>query len=145
MSQITQQILLGGIMGALNGRWLQSRGVTHVVNASAELSNYFPRNFKYLRLDLDDTPEQDLSRAFNKSYYFIKNAIDNGGIVFVHCFGGISRSTSQVIYYLMIDNGISFERSLNYVRRKHRRTNPNRGFQYQLMMRDPTKKFARRK
>ncbi len=140
MSQITPQIYIGGFMEARNGQWLQNRGVTHIVNASRELPNYFPNYFKYLRLDLNDTPEQDLTKALNNSYRFMKKAIDEGGVVFVHCFAGISRSSSQIIHYLMISETMSFERAFNYVQKKHPRTNPNYGFLKQLEFKDPTKK-----
>ena len=140
MSRITSQILIGGIKEAQNGRWLQYQGVTHIVNASMELPNYFPQNFKYLRLDLNDVSDQNLTKALSNSYRFMKKTIDEGGVVFVHCFAGISRSSSQIIHFLMMDRNISFEKALDYVRRKHPRTNPNGGFQQQLLLKDPTKK-----
>jgi dual specificity phosphatase 12 len=140
MSQITPQIYIGGFMHARNAHWLMEKGITHIVNAAKELDNYHPAYFKYLRLDLNDIPSQDLTKALNKSYHFMKKAIDEGGIVFVHCFAGVSRSSSQIIDYLMMNKTMSFERSLNYVRRKHSRTNPNSGFQHQLAAKDPTKK-----
>ena len=140
MSFVTPQIYIGGFMEARDGHWLQSRGVTHIVNASEELPNYFPNYFKYLRLDLNDSPNQDLTKALSNSFRFMKKAIDEGGVVFVHCFAGMSRSSSQIIHYLMIDRAMSFERALSYVRRKHPRTDPNYGFQEQLASKDPTKK-----
>ena len=140
MSQITPQIFIGGFMEARNDQWLKNRGVTHIVNSSRELPNYFPNYFRYLRLDLDDTPRQDLSNALINSYRFMKNAIGEGGVVFVHCFASVSRSTSQIIHYLMMSKIMSFEKALNYVRRKHPRTNPNYGFIEQLSLKDPTKK-----
>ena len=127
-------------MEAWNWLWLKNRGVTHIVNSSREIPNYFPNYFKYLRLDLNDIPSQDLTKALNNSYRFIKKAIDEGGVVFVHCFAGKSRSSSQIIYYLMMDRMMNFEGALNYVRRKHPITNPNYGFQKQLMQKDPTKR-----
>jgi len=139
MSQISPQLYIGGFMQARDGQWLMDRGITHIVNSSLELPNYFPGYFKYLRLDLNDVSSQDLTKALNNSYRFMKKAIDEGGIVFVHCFAGISRSSSQIIHYLMLNKNASFERSLDYVRRKHPRTNPNPGFQQQLMEKDPTK------
>nr|QBK85878.1 MAG: dual specificity phosphatase [Marseillevirus LCMAC101] len=140
MSQVTPQIWIGGFLSARNGRWLQDRGVTHIVNASKELPDYFPQNFKYLRLDLNDSSDQDLTKALSNSYRFMKKAIDEGGVVFVHCFAGISRSSSQIIHYLMMDRVMSFERALDYVSRKHPRTNPNDGFRNQLLLKDPTKR-----
>jgi len=140
MSQITPQLYIGGSAEAQDSRWLLNRKITHIVNASRELFNYFPNCFKYLRLDLNDTPDQDLTGALNNSYRFMKKAIDEGGIVFVHCFAGISRSSSQIIHYLMMSKCMSFENSFNYVKRKHPRTNPNHGFQKQLLLKDPTKK-----
>lgn len=140
MSLITPQIYIGGFMQARDGHWLMERGITHIVNAAKELDNYYPAYFKYLRLDLNDIPSQDLTKALDKSYHFMKKAIDGGGVVFVHCFAGVSRSSSQIIHYLMMNKNMSFERTLDYVRRKHSRTNPNPGFLWQLAAKDPTKR-----
>ena len=140
MSQITPNIYIGGFTEARNRKWLADRGITHIVNAATELPNYFPNHFKYLRLDLNDVPGQYIHSALNRSYNFMKNVINRGGIVFVHCFAGVSRSSSQIINYIMMDKNVSFEKSLNYMRMKHPRTNPNPGFQRQLVERDPTRR-----
>ena len=132
MSRITPHILIGGIAEAYDYRWLKSQGVTHIVNAAIEVPNFYPNDFTYLRLHLLDVPQQNLNQAFDKSYVFIKRAINGGGTVFVHCMAGVSRSSSIVINYLMRDSGYSYNHIYSYVKSRHSKTEPNSGFVNQL-------------
>jgi protein-tyrosine phosphatase len=60
----------------------------------------FPDLFEYLYLSLEDTSFEDISRHFDEAFAFIDSARKKGGKVFVHCFAGISRSSTIVTYYL---------------------------------------------
>lgn len=57
----------------------------------------------------------------------------NIGCVLVHCAGGISRSTTCAIAFLMKEYSWSFEKTLEFVRSKKPNTNPNFGFVKQLI------------
>ena len=61
------------------------------------------------------------------------NAIDAGGCVLVHCLGGVSRSSTIVIAYLMIKYGFSLEEAYDHVKSKKRNIAPNFSFMGQLM------------
>ena len=54
------------------------------------------------------------------------------GVVLVHCNAGISRSTSIVIGYLMLREGLSFEEALGQVKHARPSVCPNAGFYRQL-------------
>jgi len=56
----------------------------------------------------------------------------DGGVVLVHCFSGISRSSTAVISYLMIQLGFSLDDSLEILERAHPEGHPNEGFLNQL-------------
>lgn len=61
-------------------------GITHIVNCcAAKCGNYFPDRFKYLSLELKDTPEFDLSSYLFQAVEFIQEALDFEGKVFIHC------------------------------------------------------------
>lgn len=132
MSQITPNIYIGGFDEASNYRWLKDHGITHIVNMAIEHPNYFPRAFRYIKLGIFDHPKQSLFPEVAAGLRFMKNAIARGGLVFVHCHAGVSRSSSMVLYYLMKTYGWSLKKSLAYMRDLHPRTNPNPGFQRQL-------------
>jgi len=132
MSQITPNLYIGSAREASNLRWLKSRGITHIVNMAVEHPNYFPRYFRYFKGGILDHPRQSLFPTLRSVLRFIRDAIGRGGMVFVHCHAGVSRSSSAVLYYLMKTYGWSLCQSLLYMKELHPRTNPNRGFLRQL-------------
>ena len=132
MSQVANNLYIGGIIEATDKKWLQNRNITHIVNATKEIPNFFPSSIRYLNLYLIDMPEQNLTHVLEKSYRFIKDAVDKGGNVLVHCFAGISRSSSIVVYYLMNEYNWSYRTAMTHLKRMHPRANPNAGFVFQL-------------
>lgn len=137
MSKITEQIYLGNYKDASNKEWLEKNNITHVINATKDLPNYFPDTYKYLQLHLDDTMHQSLYEVLEPSYQFIRGAIGNGGTVFIHCLAGVSRSVSILIYFLMKTNGSTYLKTLDFIRRKRLIANPNPGFARQLVSVSP--------
>jgi hypothetical protein len=53
-------LFLGGDQVACNGALLETRGVSHVVNATTQTPNYFPDTIKYLRVPVLDSRAVDL-------------------------------------------------------------------------------------
>jgi protein phosphatase slingshot len=133
MSLVIEQLYIGDISNAKNKKWLKDHNITHIVNTSNEINNYFPNNYTYLNLFLQDNQYQSLYSAFEKSYIFIQNAILSGGVILVHCYAGISRAPSIVIYYIMKLKGWDCYRSYNYLKKIHVITDPNSGFSKQLV------------
>ena len=52
----------------------------------------------------------------------------------VHCFGGVSRSVSTVVYYLMRYRKMDVVDAAALVKRKHSDASPIRGFVRQLCL-----------
>ena len=73
-------------------------------------------------------PSAKLTPHFEKIAHFINEGLENGAVL-VHCYAGISRSTSSVIAYMMVYKGWNYWDSLSYIRSKRPIANPNRGFQ----------------
>lgn len=133
MSKITDQLYLGSGAEANNMDWLKDNFVTHIVNCTIEHPNYYPNEFNYLKLNLLDSPDQNLYHVFERVYNYIKDAIGNGGTVLVHCHAGISRSSSMVIYFIMKAKKWSYKEALSYVKSKREIVDPNEGFVEQLI------------
>jgi protein-tyrosine phosphatase len=68
-----------------------------------------------LKLDILDEDDKAISKYFQTSYKFIKNAIeeDPKNCVLVHCAQGKSRSATIVIMFLMREFFWSFEKVIN--------------------------------
>lgn len=137
MSEVIPRLYIGGINPARNGDWLKSHKITHIINAAAEIPNFYPSSYSYLNLKLHDRPDEDINHVFEPSRQFIEAALQNpNNTVLVHCYMGMSRSASVVVYYLMSRLIGPTESRLYYalwqLRRKHSLANPNRGYMSQL-------------
>jgi protein-tyrosine phosphatase len=80
-----------------------------------------------------DAPNENLMPHWPKAIEFIRDGINKGGNVLVHCYAGISRSSSTVIAYLMVEKKVTFYNAATYVRKKRAIIYPNIGFQRQLI------------
>ena len=65
------------------------------------LNPCFPSDLKYKIINVMDVPWEDISKHFSVAIRFMKEALANGGKVFVHCYAGVSRSATIVIAFLM--------------------------------------------
>jgi protein-tyrosine phosphatase len=89
-------------------------------------------NIEWIRLVIDDDKDEKISQYFFEVHNIINKALVENKNVIVHCAAGISRSSSLVIAYLMIENRWSYEEAYNYVKSKRSIINPNIGFVKQL-------------
>ena len=138
MSLVTSKLYVGDINDARNLDFLRSKNVNTIVNCTTDIDNFHAGKFNYMKLGLLDTPDQDLTRILEPVSSKIIETIKDGRVVFVHCYAGISRSTSIVIYTLMKLHDWTFEKAFRYVKMMHPRTNPNDGFIEQLVGRNST-------
>lgn len=129
-----ERLYLGDFEAAQDRKLLKSRGITHIVNCAIELGDHAMPGFTTLHLNIDDVPEQPLVPALNASYTFIDEALRNPRArVFVHCYAGISRSSSVVIHYLMRKHRAPYNWVLKEVRARRPIVQPNEGFERTLM------------
>eukprot|EP00850_Spirogloea_muscicola_P020507 SM000218S06603 [mRNA] locus=s218:100838:104332:+ [translate_table: standard] len=80
-----------------------------------------------------DTPAEDITSVLYDVFDYIEEVRELKGRVFVHCYQGVSRSSSLAIGYLMWRSGASFEDVFREVKEKRGVTNPNMGFACQLL------------
>ena len=81
---------------------LQERNITHIVQVAKLLKPMFEEKFKYLEIDLNDSPDEDAYEHFQEAAQFIDDALSGGGSVLVHCGAGVSRSSTMVIAYFIL-------------------------------------------
>ena len=75
-----------------------------------------------------DVPWENLSKHFYSANRFIKEAVQNGGRVFVHCYAGISRSATIVIAYLMQSHDMNMFQAMSLAKANRPVVFPNPGF-----------------
>jgi len=144
MQEIVPNVFLGPYSAAVRSKlqYLQEHGITHIVcirhpiEANLIRAN-FPQHFKYLVLDIIDSPEEPIMRHFTQVKQFIDECISLQGKVLLHGNGGISRSAALTIAYLMETYGLPYQKAFCYVQQRRYCINPNEGFARQLVEYEP--------
>ena len=134
MSKITNRIFLGNHLDAKNGDFLKRNNIQMVINVAVEVPKpNYPFPMLYYKFNLNDIPEQSLYPYIHIIYKLINDFItNNDGNILIHCYAGISRSTSLLIAYLMLKYNVPYEEAYDFVKLKRPIINPNTGFVKQL-------------
>jgi serine/threonine/tyrosine-interacting protein len=137
MQEILPGLFLGPYSCSKDLELLQQNAITHIVSIrdSSEkkiLRPRFPEHFQYFEIEVSDSPNERLIPHFPQAKAFIDNALYNGGRVFVHCNGGISRSPAFVVAYVMETVKMDYQQAYSYVQNRRFCMNPNEGFKVQL-------------
>lgn len=133
-SKVADHIYLGGDAVARNRDILRQHGITHVLNCVGFVCpEYFKSDLVYKTLWLQDSPTEDITSILYDVFDYFEDVREQGGRVLVHCYQGVSRSTSLVIAYLMWREGQSFDDAFQYVKAARGIANPNMGFACQLL------------
>jgi len=125
-------LYLGSESHAKHEYMLSRLGVTHVLGIHENAKRHFPQAFDYCLFPLKDRQETDISLVFKDAHSYIRKAHDNNGVVFVHCWAGMSRSATLVITYLMQLEKISYNEAYKRVASAKPDIRPNEGFIYQM-------------
>ncbi|KAK9410377.1 protein phosphatase Slingshot 3 [Crotalus adamanteus] len=131
-SKIFDYLYLGSEWNAANLEELQKNRVSHILNVTREIDNFFPEHFTYMNVRLYDEEASQLLPYWKETHSFISDVRTQGSRVLVHCKMGVSRSGSTVIAYAMKEYGWSLERALGHVREWRPIVHPNPGFMRQL-------------
>ena len=133
MSRITRKLFLGDISNAGSEEWLKQHNIKYILNATDDIPNYFPKNITYKKLYLKDVPTQDIAPVLDESLEFIiRSSKDSTGNILVHCYAGVSRSASLVLYFIMKLKNVDYDTALKYLRTRRSIVRPNSGFERTL-------------
>ena len=105
---------------------LHDAGVTHVVNCTKD-APFFP-SVVQCRVSVDDEPTADISSQLIRAVDFVQKAIEHGGIVYVHCEMGVSRSSTVVIAYRMVALHETLREAYDRTKECRAVISPNKGF-----------------
>ena len=147
LDEITDRVYLGNEIDSNEKKRLQIYGITHILVCGANLKQYYPNDFIYKQILIEDRDDEDIAKYFEATYEFIEQAVvntineqnkggDRGalkeGKVFVHCSRGVSRSAAIVIAYIMKKENMNYKEAFEFVKDKRNMIRPNRGFVKQL-------------
>jgi len=133
-SRVTDQLYLGSDWVAQNFDLLTENKITHIFNCAGTVcNNYFPEQFQYKTLHLLDGKQEDAMCVFLDAIEFFHDALEKDGRVFIHCQQGISRSSTMLICYLILEWHQPTSQVHEIVKQMREISCPNAGFMCQLM------------
>ncbi len=119
---------------------LADLGITHVVNATRDIANFFHgkvvggRRIKYMNVNLNDAEGIDIMKHFGETNKFLLKCVRSGGRALIHCRAGVSRSTTVLTAFLMYFETWRLVDTLQYLRKVRYIIDPNPDFRQQLVL-----------
>lgn len=148
ISRITDNIFVSGHLPTQDWDKLKAAGITHVINcARGQCGNYFEykdstsiKYLSYLDYYMGDSGRTDIQSFFIDALDFFctatqskTEAINSTNKVLIHCMQGVSRSCTLAVAILMHQRRLNFSSAMSFVKLGRPISNPNTGFQVQLL------------
>ena len=106
-------------------------GISYVFNMTPNHYREYDKLIE-IKIPLEDSFNQNITDIFPTAIEQVKELNDEGLKIYIHCYAGISRSASFVIYYLMKYHKMKFDDAFKYVRERRYCVQPNASFVEQL-------------
>jgi hypothetical protein len=134
MSEVIPGLYLGNAHDAEDKNFLEQNEIKCIINISTTIPCYHENEtlFDYYHLPCNDTCHENILQHFDKTFEYIHKKLSLNQNVLVHCQGGISRSPSFIIGYLMKYYSKTFDQAYSIVKDKRKIINPNLSFLAQL-------------
>jgi hypothetical protein len=129
--KIIDGVYLGTYKTAMSKTTLANNKICHVLCVGAEMENIFKNDYNFMKLDVSDAEDENILFNFDAVYSFIEEGREKSGIL-IHCYGGISRSPTITIAYLIKKLNINLEEAVKFLRSLKPDINPNNGFMERL-------------
>lgn len=104
---IFPNIYISNYSTTTNKELLQSLEIKTIISAIPTFNPPYPNCFEYIHIPLYDDKTENISKYFNQITVTLKDKIDNGQKILIHCMVGRSRSVTLAlafIIYLIITN-----------------------------------------
>lgn len=134
-TEIISRVFLADLYSATNPAILRQLKITHVLSVmpgEVDLPPWDPS--RHLQLSVLDMPFEEILPHLKTAVRWIIKALESSPDtrVIVHCFQGISRSSTVVAAYLIAAHGFSVSRALDHIQFRRPFAMPNFGFISQL-------------
>lgn len=123
ISEILGNLFLGSAKASRSSDLLTSNGITHIVNIAGR--QHFPGQFIYKRVHFEDVEDFDEVEKLRDIFSWLDEVTsDTKCKVFVQCMGGISRSASVVIGYLVWSKKFKLDEANAFVKSRRPQIRP---------------------
>uniref|UniRef100_A0A7S2U2E4 protein-tyrosine-phosphatase n=1 Tax=Lotharella oceanica TaxID=641309 RepID=A0A7S2U2E4_9EUKA len=137
-AKILDRLYLTAAGPAESKQFLTDKNITHILNLTGpdpgknkpRHPNKYPNDYKYLHICKRDEGTTDIKEYIEKGHAFVSDALKekDSNVVLVHCEAGISRSSTTVITYLMLHEGMRLRDAYNHVKKAKPNIGPNMSF-----------------
>ncbi|CRG85424.1 Tyrosine-protein phosphatase yvh1 [Talaromyces islandicus] len=130
-------IYVGGVLALRNKVALREANITHIVSVlRMRPEETLTESFENLKIQVDDSEDEDLLQYFSSANAFIQSGLDAGGSVLIHCAMGKSRSVAVCIAYLLHRDPQAWnpETLLKVIQQSRSVAEPNDDFMSQLWL-----------
>ncbi|ESO98300.1 hypothetical protein LOTGIDRAFT_114339, partial [Lottia gigantea] len=130
--ELMPYLFLGDALHSTMKDQLLDLGITAILNVSTSCANHFPQDFRYKIIPVEDTASADLHFWFKDAIQFIEEEKKDGGKILVHCKGGVSRSATVCLAYIMYTRCVGLEDAFDFIKSRRDSISPNANFMMQL-------------
>ena len=134
MSLIIPNVYISNVVVSRDPAFFKSNQIKSVLIPARCLAQHFKGTISYLQFDLSDNPTSNIAKFFVEGIKFIHDNVTKQKSILVHCMGGVSRSVSMVICYIMFTQRLSFDDAFELVKKQRSKACPNPGFRTQLKL-----------
>ena len=131
-TQIIKNLWVGDIRSPCNKQSLIDNNIDTIISAVYGATAQHPFSFNYEKANLRDVSYENIIDEFDRLLPKIREKVENGNGVLVHCMQGASRSVTIVAAYLIKYHNMSGEDALVFMKNKRSCVNPNEGYRVQL-------------
>jgi len=132
-TQIIENLWVGDIRSPCNKQSLIENNIDMIVSAVYGATAHHPFNFNYEKANLRDVSNENIIDEFDRLLPKIREEVQSGKGVLVHCMQGASRSATIVAAYLISYHNMSASEALSFMKKKRSCVNPNEGYRNQLV------------
>ncbi|CAL1528945.1 unnamed protein product [Lymnaea stagnalis] len=133
-TRILPFLYLGSQQDSLNQEVAQVNGITYILNVSKTCPRPpYILEGHFHRIPVNDNYCEKLLPYFSEAFQFLDKVREANGCVLVHCLGGVSRSATLAIAYIMRYMKMSSDEAYRYVKDKRPTISPNFNFLGQLL------------
>ena len=126
-------MFLSGVEAALDVAQLQLRNVQAVCACCRPSDAPDRSDLPFYRVDVEDASREPIEMFFDEAVEFISAHRSADEAVLVHCKSGVSRSSTVVLAYLLIEARMPLLDAFHLVRAKRNIVTPNIGFMRKLI------------
>ncbi|CAD8201186.1 unnamed protein product [Paramecium octaurelia] len=125
------KLYLGNINAANDSTYLRKHEVGAVLSVIDTSDIKLEKSVIHLWIAAEDCETVQLIRYFEQASNFIQDNLRHTNVL-VHCYAGISRSSSLIIAYLLKCQGYTLKEALSKLKCQRPQVDPNNGFLEQL-------------